>query len=114
MSDTIAKATNQILGLPVINLAAREWGPADGYPLLALHGWLDNSATYEPLIGDTKWLHDHNLRFIALDLAGHGYSEHRPKGAHSVFLDNIDDVHQTIKQLELDKPLLLGLSLIHI
>ena len=111
MSDTIAKATNQILELPDINLAAREWGPADGYPLLALHGWLDNSATYEPLIGDTKWLHDHNLRFIALDLAGHGYSEHRPKGAHSVFLDNIDDVHQTIKQLELDKPLLLGHSM---
>ena len=111
MSDHNIIERSHHIKLPDITLATREWGPADGYPILALHGWLDNSATYVPLIDNTQWLYEYNLRFIALDLAGHGHSEHRPQGAHSVFLDNIDDVHQIIKLLELEKPLLLGHSM---
>ena len=71
-----------ILELPYLRLAAREWGPVDGPPVLALHGWLDNAASFErlaPLLPD--------LHLVALDLAGHGRSQHlHPGGVHH-FID---------------------------
>ncbi|KGI78950.1 alpha/beta fold hydrolase [Oleiagrimonas soli] len=48
-------------------------GPADAPPLLALHGWLDNAASFERL---APRLNTH--RVIALDLPGHGRSAHLP------------------------------------
>lgn len=44
--------------------------------MIALHGWLDNAASFSllaPLLA--------NQRILALDLDGHGYSGHRPAGA---------------------------------
>ena len=112
MSNHLSNERNYLLQLHHISLAVREWGPESGYPIIALHGWLDNSATYEPLIGDAEWLVEHNLRFIAVDSAGHGHSEHRAKGQSYVLLDNVDDLHQLILTLDLtDKPILLGHSM---
>ena len=48
------------------------WGEAGGLPILALHGWLDNSASFDVLAR----LLD-NVELLALDLAGHGKSDHR-------------------------------------
>ncbi|KAI8918851.1 Alpha/Beta hydrolase protein [Entophlyctis helioformis] len=33
-----------------LRIAAKRWGYADGFPLLALHGWYDNCATWEVLV----------------------------------------------------------------
>ncbi|HQC73883.1 MAG TPA: alpha/beta hydrolase, partial [Candidatus Competibacteraceae bacterium] len=63
------------LSTPYLRLAARAWGPADGLPVLAVHGWLDNAASFDalaPLLPE--------LRLVALDLPGHGHSAHRPPG----------------------------------
>ena len=111
MSVINASHTDMVIELPHLKLVARAWGPNHGYPILALHGWLDNSASFEPLVADESWLHDHNWRLIALDLAGHGHSQHRPKGCHPVFLDYVDDLHQVIQTLKLEKPWLLGHSM---
>jgi len=48
---------------------------AEPQPVIALHGWLDNSASFEvlaPLLVTSC-----NAQVLAPDLAGHGHSEHR-------------------------------------
>ena len=75
-------ARDLILELPHLRLAAREWGPSDGPPVLALHGWLDNAASFDrlaPLLPD--------LHLVALDLAGHGRSQHLHPGVVHHFID---------------------------
>ena len=57
-------------------LAALRMGDPDGVPVLALHGWLDNAASFLPLAA-----HLRGVDLVALDLPGHGASDHLPPGA---------------------------------
>lgn len=57
-------------------LAGLRNGRSHGPRLLALHGWLDNAASYVPL---APWLEDYDL--VAPDLPGHGASAHLPASA---------------------------------
>ncbi|HMR03606.1 MAG TPA: alpha/beta hydrolase [Candidatus Competibacter phosphatis] len=94
------------LQTPYLRLAARAWGPLDGVPVLALHGWLDNAASFDalaPLLPD--------VRLVALDLTGHGRSEHRPPGIHYHFVDFIPDVVAAADALGWNRFALLGHSL---
>jgi len=70
------------------------------YCLLMLHGWMDNAASFVPLMEQFPQQH-----CIAIDFPGHGHSKHRHEYYH--FVDYIDDVYAVISQFELDKPLLL-------
>jgi pimeloyl-ACP methyl ester carboxylesterase len=71
---------------PGLHLAARVHGPDDGAPMLAMHGWLDNAATFDGLAPLLP-----GRRIVALDLAGHGLSGRRV-GAPYHFIDYIADV----------------------
>lgn len=75
-------------------IAARSWHDKEKKPLLALHGWLDNAASFDLL---APALDDYYI--VALDFAGHGYSEHRPKGVRYHLIDHVDDVLAVVKQL---------------
>ncbi|MCB1637058.1 MAG: alpha/beta fold hydrolase, partial [Xanthomonadales bacterium] len=94
------------LKTPYLRLAARAWGPLDGVPVLALHGWLDNAASFDALAPLLP-----NVRLVALDLTGHGRSEHRPPGIHYHFVDFIPDVVAAADALGWDRFALLGHSL---
>ncbi|MBO1519031.1 alpha/beta fold hydrolase [Oceanisphaera pacifica] len=87
-------------------LAVMEWGPEQGVPVIALHGWLDNAASFTLL---AKLLP--HVRLIALDLAGHGLSDHRPFGQPYYIWDNVADVQALVTHLGLNKVTLLGHSL---
>jgi pimeloyl-ACP methyl ester carboxylesterase len=67
-----------------LRLAALEW-PGEGLPIIALHGWLDNAASFAPL---TEHLAGHHL--LALELPGHGHSDHL---SHSTFYHLADNLH---------------------
>ena len=93
---------------PFGELAALQWGDADAPPLLALHGWLDNAASFArlaPLLAARR-------RLIALDLPGHGRSAHLPSAVHRYNnLDQVDHVLDFADALELERFDLLGHSL---
>lgn len=55
--------------------------------IIALHGWLDNCASFREL---APLLKDYSV--LALDLPGHGWSDHRPHGVRYHLVDNVDDV----------------------
>jgi len=94
------------LSLPHIELAAHLFGPEDGRPVIALHGWLDNANSFARLAPRLD-----GLRIIALDMAGHGHSGHRPPGAGYALWDYAHDVLQVAEQLGLQRFALLGHSL---
>jgi pimeloyl-ACP methyl ester carboxylesterase len=65
-----------------LRLAAIEW-PGPGVPVIALHGWLDNAASFTPLAPYLEGAH-----LLALDLPGHGHSQHLPPSAGYHLADN--------------------------
>ena len=95
------------IATPYLRLAAKEWGDPSLPPLLAIHGWLDNAASFDAL---APLLAAH-FHVIALDLPGHGRSQHRPPGARYHFVDYLDDVLAAADALGWDKFSLLGHSL---
>jgi pimeloyl-ACP methyl ester carboxylesterase len=70
-----------------MRFAAQEWGTPDQLPVLALHGWLDNSASFFALAPRLK-----NLHIVAVDMAGHGRSDPRPGQGSYTLWDDINDV----------------------
>ncbi|MFF7109496.1 alpha/beta hydrolase [Pseudomonas sichuanensis] len=94
------------LTLGHIELAAHLFGPDDGLPVIALHGWLDNANSFVRLAPQLE-----GLRIVALDLAGHGYSQHRPVGAGYALADYAHDVLRVAEQLGWQRFGLLGHSL---
>lgn len=99
-------ARDVVLELPHLRVAAREWGPEDGRPVLALHGWLDNSASFDrlaPLLPE--------LRLVAVDLAGHGRSQHRLAAQTHYFIDWVPEVAAVADALEWERFSLIGHSM---
>ena len=87
-------------------IAAKSWGDSAGTPVIGLHGWLDNAATFNRLAPMLD-----GIRLIALDLMGHGYSDHRPASMPYYIWDNVADVLGVADQLGLQEFDLLGHSM---
>jgi pimeloyl-ACP methyl ester carboxylesterase len=94
------------LPLTSFTMRAIRYGEEHKPVLLALHGWLDNAASFAPI---AEYLNDYQI--IALDFAGHGKSDHRAKGAHYHLIDNVQDLHEAIEFLELSDVTLFGHSM---
>uniref|UniRef100_A0A671YNN9 Serine hydrolase like n=1 Tax=Sparus aurata TaxID=8175 RepID=A0A671YNN9_SPAAU len=68
------------------------WGPDRGRPVLCLHGWADNCGSFSTLIP----LLPKECRYVAVDLAGHGLSSHRPPGAFYSSPEYVADVCRVV------------------
>ena len=86
-------------------------GAAAPLRVLALHGWLDNAASFAPLAAAFAADGGPALDFVALDFAGHGLSAHRPAGSFYHLVDNLDDVDAVLDALGWARCVLLGHSL---
>jgi len=79
-------------------ISGLQWGDKSKPVLLAVHGWLDNAASFIPLAEELKRSFvDGSLPYqlIAIDLPGHGHSDH--KVGHYNFIEWVDDLYQIIK-----------------
>ncbi len=88
-----------------LSYAGLEWGDPDGYPILALHGWLDNALSFSVL---APFLSEYRL--IALDLSGQGLSDHRSSDATYHIWDDVPQLLTVVATLGLDQLAVLGHS----
>lgn len=94
------------LGTARGELAALRGGTPGGPKLLCLHGWLDNAASFLPLAP-----HLAGFDLVALDLPGHGASEHRAPGYDYAFVDWVHDALDAMDALGWDRADWLGHSM---
>lgn len=95
------------LALTHLTLHGQAWGDPSAPPLLALHGWLDNAGSFAllaPLLAA-------RYRVIALELEGHGHSDHLPVGGDYHYLGHVQTVRAAADALQLTRYTLLGHSL---
>ena len=91
-----------------LRLHVREWGQADGPPILFIHGWSQNhlcwDKQYESALRD-------EFRLVAFDLRGHGMSE-APPGPGPYTDDRLwaDDLAAVIGRLDVERAVLVGWS----
>jgi len=96
------------ISTPRLNLSGFRNQITSGVPIISLHGWLDNAASFIPL---SKYLLD-TRPFYALEMPGHGLSDHRPKSSSYHLLENIIDVLAFIDEVTDGGPVsLIGHSL---
>lgn len=87
-----------------VTLAAKRWrnGPL---PVLALHGWLDNAASFDRLAPLLQ-----GADVVALDLAGHGRSYHRTLQAAYNIWEDLPDILRAADRLGWQRFHLIGHS----
>ena len=81
MNDTLEFDTG------LVTIRAKRWGQEGGIPTLCLHGFLDNAASFDRLAPKL-----HGLDIVAMDFAGHGWSDHRPLGMPYSGLSDLHDI----------------------
>ncbi|MBL4632100.1 MAG: alpha/beta hydrolase [Paraglaciecola sp.] len=98
----------QALEFPLANITLH--GIGYGSPtkpmILALHGWLDNAASFQPI---AEYLSDYYI--VAIDITGHGLSSHRNAGAHYHLIDFVYDIHELVVSQGWESILLMGHSM---
>lgn len=88
-------------------LKAKAWGNPANPPILALHGWLDNAASFDLIAPAFA----KDFYFIAVDQAGHGHSGHHQAGAHYHMWDGVEDLAGIVEYFGWDQVDILGHSM---
>jgi pimeloyl-ACP methyl ester carboxylesterase len=98
----------QPLEFPLANITLSAIGYGDDTKpmILALHGWLDNALSFQPI---SDYLSDYYI--LALDIVGHGLSSHRSHGAHYHLIDFAFDLHELVESQGWQSFILMGHSM---
>lgn len=90
-----------------LTLRGLRWQQDAPIKVLALHGWLDNANSFAPMAAHLPA----DIDLLALDLCGHGQSEHRPPGQWYQLIDFAYDAAAVARGLGWRRYHLLGHSL---
>lgn len=104
----MTRTLERTIRIPWGSLAVKEWGDPSGAPVLALHGWLDNLASFETL---APLLAAKGRHVVALDLPGHGHSDHHVAGLAYHFIDGTTLIAHALAALGWSRCTLLGHSM---
>lgn len=99
---TLQPFTLEVAGSTVTGLRR----PGPGARVLALHGWLDNAASFVPLAAELP-----GPDLVLIDLPGHGHSDHLPAGTNYTTPAAICHVLDVADALGWDRFTLLGHSM---
>ncbi|WP_269619182.1 alpha/beta fold hydrolase [Zhongshania sp. BJYM1] len=88
-----------------LTIAAKLWGDDSGIPVIALHGWMDNAASFDALASHLPHLH-----ILAIDLPGHGFSDHKPPSGNYAIWDDLRCIIAVAGQMDWQKFCLMGHS----
>ena len=88
-----------------LRLAGLAWGPKDGRPVIALHGWLDNAGSFSVLAPLLE-----GARVVALDAPGHGLSDPHGADANYNIWEDLPQLEGVLDALGWDQATLLGHS----
>ena len=94
------------IDIPLGRIGALRIGESDAPKVLALHGWLDNAASFVPLAE-----HLHGIDLVAIDQPGHGRSAHLPPGTDYSFVGAMNAVLDVADALGWERFGLLGHSM---
>jgi pimeloyl-ACP methyl ester carboxylesterase len=89
-----------------LKIAARVHNQGAPLRVLAVHGWLDNAASFDALAACLP-----SCEIVAIDLIGHGRSDHRRAGSWYHFVDYLDELVQVLDELGWQRSVWLGHSL---
>ena len=102
---TVSHIIEKTFTLNGFTYAAQYWGDGAGMPIIALHGWLDNSASFSVLAPQLE-----GVQLLALDLAGHGYSDHRAGLLDYGIWSEVPDIFAIADQMGWQRFALMGHS----
>ena len=88
-----------------LRLAGLSWGNPGSSPVLCLHGWLDNAASFA-MLGPLL----HGCHAVAPDLTGHGKSARRSADATYQIWDDLPEVLGVVEALGWERFSLMGHS----
>lgn len=94
------------MNLYIIFILGKWWGDRNKIPVLAIHGWQDNSSSFDKLIPQLSL-----PAILAIDLPGHAKSSHLPKGKTYNFLETVILVHKIVSHYQWAKVPILTHSL---
>lgn len=95
-----------VIQIPHLKLSAKRWHAGKKPKILAIHGWLDNANSFDPLAEELL-----DFDIVAIDMPGHGLSEHMPPNFVYHFVDTVAVVLSVMQSLEWPSCHLMGHSM---
>ena len=77
-----------------LSIAAKLWGDDAGLPVIALHGWLDNAASFDSIAAQLT-----DFQVLAIDLPGHGLSDYKPASGNYAIWDDLRVITAVVDQM---------------
>lgn len=108
LREDMAEPVFEEISIPLrhCKVAGRAYGPRDGMPVLALHGWLDNSMSFSRIVPLLS-----GMRVVMPDMPGHGLSEYCRSGGFYPISDYAANAMAIADQLGWERFSLIGHSL---